>query len=83
MTEITINNCNASATMDIVYSLREQGWQQGIDFEFRFYPAGEPKLMDHNLDNGDYTYTVQPAHVIFEFYDSSHATMFALKYTGK
>ena len=57
--------------LDIVYSLRKEGLQQGVDFDFTWIPEN---------NYGFYHEEAYKKHVIFTFYDEEQAMMFALKY---
>ena len=68
---VSIENINANDTMNIVKDLREQGYIQGVDFDFAYRPefydnfSGEP---------------LQKKHAEFIFYVEKYATLFLLKY---
>lgn len=57
----------------IVRLLRQDGYMQGVDFDFRFIPEQH--------DSFSYQSVVQK-HTIFSFYDEELAMMFTLKYSS-
>ena len=72
MTSVSIEGLTVNETMEIVYDLRSQGYIQGVDFDFAYYPevfdsfCGEPLRFKH---------------AVFTFYVEKYATLFALKYS--
>ena len=60
-----------SEIMSIVYELRNQGYVQGVDFDFAYKPP--------EFDNfsGD---AVHNRYTRFTFYNEKYATLFTLKY---
>lgn len=60
--------------MDIVRSLREKGYKQGVDFDFSYYPpsnfAGSYLWEEEATDR----------YVIFSFHSETLATWFSLRY---
>jgi hypothetical protein len=68
---VSIENIGADETLRIVKDLRDQGYVQGVDFDFAYRPeiydnfCGEP---------------LQIKHAEFTFYVEKYATLFALKY---
>jgi hypothetical protein len=73
MTEIKYYTKEVNETLRIIYELREMGWQQGRDFEFRWNPT---KWCNENFTFDE----EEPAHCLFTFYEESLATWFTLKY---
>lgn len=59
--------------LSMVRLLRQDGYVQGIDFDFRFIPEQH--------DNFSYEPIVRK-HTIFTFYNKELAMMFALKYSS-
>lgn len=57
---------NAAEIIDIVLNVRSQGWIQGIDFDFEYYPPTEP----------DYE-----KYAVFTFYTEKYASWFALRWS--
>jgi hypothetical protein len=70
MTEFKIYR-SLDKVLDIVYTLRSQGLQQGVDFDFTWVPEN---------NYGFYHEEEYKKHVIFTFYNDEQAMMFALKY---
>ena len=70
MTLITIPGKKASDIMEIVRELREYGWRQGTDFDFKYYP-----YLFEASSGIEYT-----RHTVFTFYNDKYATFFALKW---
>jgi len=71
MKEITLHDIKVPALLDIVEELREQGWIQGQDFDFTYYPAPYRTYNDPPI----------PApNAVFTFYTEKYATYFVLKY---
>ena len=71
MIQVRIDDIDANGAVNIVYELRDIGWQQGQDFEFAYRHA--------RYDS--YHYELQePKHAVFLFYNEEYATMFRLKY---
>ena len=71
MIEVVITRQGANDIINIVYDLRDQGFVQGIDFEFAYYGA---KVDDWSGDEAYNKYTV------FRFANESVASWFRLKY---
>ena len=57
--------------MEIVRELREQGYQQGVDFDFAYHAPAQDSF---SYEPSTERYTV------FTFYNEKYATLFALKY---
>lgn len=72
MIEITIHGKSPTTIMDIVREMREQGYQQGKDFDFFYHPPGY---------NGDSWAPFTPKHTVFNFYNEKLATLFSLKWS--
>lgn len=72
MTAVNIEDLTVNETMEIVYELRRQGYIQGVDFDFAYYP----EVM--NNFSGD---PLRFKHAVFTFYVEKYATLFALKYS--
>jgi hypothetical protein len=70
LVQITIENRSADSVMNIVRQLRQQGWVQGVDFDFAFHQRRWDEMV------GDV-----PSHTVFKFYKEHYATFFALKYS--
>ncbi len=68
MTEIKINY-KLDKVIEIVYNLRKQGLQQGVDFDFAHYQSKWDDMIGEI-----------PRETIFTFYNDEQAMMFALKY---
>lgn len=71
MIEVIVSNQSANDVINIVYELREQGFTQGVDFEFAYHAA------DYDNWSGDVTYN---KHTVFRFANPSVASWFRLKY---
>lgn len=69
--EVIVRNKGVPEIMDIVKELRDQGFKQGIDFDFAYKPPV--------WDNFSYE-PVQEKHSVFTFYREKLATLFAIKY---
>lgn len=65
ISNVTLNGLQANDVMIIVRQLREQGYVQGIDFDFQYFHSSE----------GDHT-----KRSVFTFYKGELATWFALRY---
>lgn len=74
MTSVTLMNVGATQALDIVHELRAQGYVQGKDFDFSYHQAF--------WDGFGYAEGNLPKHTIFKFYNKTHASWFALKYTS-
>ena len=61
---------NAANAMERVNELREAGYIQGVDFDFRFYPSIQDR----------FTGPAKPSFVLFHFYKESLATYYGLKW---
>lgn len=59
--------------MTIVREFRNQGYQQGVDFDFAYF---QPSYDNDSVVNE----CVEPRHTIFKFYQDKLATFFILKY---
>ena len=71
MIEVIIAKQTAHDIINIVYELRDQGFIQGVDFEFAYHAA------DYDNWSGDVTYN---KHTVFRFTDPATASWFTLKY---
>ena len=71
MIEVKITDLYPNDIIDIVKELRDQGYVQGIDFDFEYH---QPKYLDWA---GDVEYN---RYTIFKFYKEELATWFNLKY---
>jgi hypothetical protein len=71
MIEVVIPHHRAPAIIDIVEQLRERGWVQGRDFDFKYEPSGIFNYLE--LEPG-------PPQTRFIFYQEELATLFALTY---
>jgi len=69
MRTVEIPDKSASEVMDIVRELREQGIEQGKDFDFAYHPS-KWETFDH----------VQ-SKVVFTFHTEKYATLFALRWS--
>lgn len=70
MTEFKIYR-KLDQVLEIVYALRGQHLQQGVDFDFTWIPE---------VNNYLFGSEVYPRHAVFKFYNDELAMMFALKY---
>ena len=68
MTEIKVNR-SLDKVLEIVYSLRGQGIQQSVDFDFAYHQSKWDDMIGEI-----------PRETIFTFYNDELAMMFALKY---
>ena len=71
MIEVVIEKQNANDIINIVCELRDQGFVQGIDFEFAYHGV--------NYDNWAEGITYKK-HTVFRFADPAVASWFRLKY---
>ena len=69
MTKVTLTNKNASEASDLVQKLRDNGYVQGVDFDFAFHQSKWDSMI------GDI-----PKHTEFIFYKEELATWFSLMY---
>jgi len=72
VTSVTLMNVGAMEALDIVHELRAQGYVQGKDFDFSY----------HRSFWDGFGHKETPQHTIFKFYNKTHASWFALKYTS-
>ena len=72
MTSVTLMNVGATQALDIVHELRTLGYVQGRDFDFSY----------HQSFWDGFGHEETPRHTIFKFYNETHASWFALKYTS-
>lgn len=72
MKTVSVENVNANDTMNIVNDLRNQGYVQGVDFDFAYRPEIHDNFSMEPL---------QTRHAEFTFYVEKYATLFALKYS--
>ena len=61
---------SAAKAMERANELREAGYVQGVDFDFRYYPSIQDRF------NGP----TKPSYVLFHFYKESLATYYGLKW---
>lgn len=71
MIVVRLFNRPPQEVLDIVKELRSIGWTQGVDFDFKFYPA---------VYNSIEFVEVSPKRTEFNFYTEKYATLFALKW---
>ena len=69
--EVIIRNRDAREVMEIVTKLRQDGWQQGQDFDF-YFQQSHWDGMTGNI----------PSSTKFVFYTEKYASIFALKYAS-
>ena len=69
--EVIIRNRDAREVMEVVAKLRQDGWQQGQDFDFYFQQSHWDGM----------TGTI-PSSTKFVFYNEKYASIFALKYAS-
>jgi hypothetical protein len=69
--EVIIRNRDAREVMEVVAKLRQDGWQQGQDFDFYFQQSHWDGM----------TGTI-PSSTKFVFYTEKYASIFALKYAS-
>lgn len=69
MVEVKLEHEKPVSVMAIVADIRDNGYVQGIDFDFSYYPS-------EFLQIG----AIKPRHTIFYFYNENIASWFALKY---
>lgn len=67
---VNINDELVGPIIDLVRDLKNQGYQQGIDFDFAYCP---PQW-------DDFTGESIPRHTVFTFYKDELASWFSLKY---
>jgi hypothetical protein len=68
MTEIKIDR-KLDKIIEIVYNLRKDGLEQGVDFDFAYHQSKWDEMIGEI-----------PTQTIFTFYNDEQAMMFALKY---
>lgn len=71
MKSVVLNGLEITECMIVINHLRNNGFQQGIDFDFEYHPR------KYNNDGWE---SVSPRHIIFHFYNDSNATYFALRW---
>ena len=71
MVVLTVYKETANEVMDLVRELRNTGWVQGKDFDFKYVPS--------KYINDGFTEIV-PKHTEFTFYNEKLATWFALRW---
>lgn len=71
MKSVTLHGLDISECLGVVNDLRNQGYVQGTDFDFEYYPK---KTSEDVWDS------VIPRHTVFYFYSDSNATYFALRW---
>lgn len=69
--EVTIKHLIPTEIMSIVHTLRDMGYEQGIDFDFAY----TPEKIETFGTNNYHRFTT------FIFYDEKYATWFRLKYS--
>ena len=69
--EVIIRNRDAREVMEIVTKLRQDGWQQGQDFDFYFQQSHWDGMIGEI-----------PSSTKFIFYTEKYASLFALKYAS-
>jgi hypothetical protein len=69
MKTVAIHNTDPTQTMEVVRELRQQGYVQGVDFDFAY-----------NQSRWDEMIGEIPKHTDFVFYNDQLATWFQLKY---
>ena len=62
---------DAARTLEIVREIKNQGWVQGVDFNFAYQQSQWDDMIGEI-----------PKHAIFMFYTEKYATFFALKYSS-
>lgn len=67
---VTVPNSHTGQLIDMVRELKNQGLEQGRDFDFRFMPAVYDFANNHS----------EPRHAVFIFYEEKWATWFSLKW---
>ncbi len=77
MITVTLEGKNISDIIDIVHSLRRDGYHQGTDFDFAYHPPAIDYDAMGIIDYGRKKYTE------FRFYDEHLAMMFKLRYSGE
>ncbi len=69
--EVIVHDCTPNEIMDIVKDIRQQGYVQGVDFDFAYHkPTWD--TFGHEAPTRRYT--------VFTFHVEKYATLFALKY---
>jgi hypothetical protein len=72
MLKVIWTDFTISDILEIVDRLRKEGYKQGIDFDFAYYPE--------KIDSDDFVYhTVQKRRLEFTFYDEQLGLIFRLK----
>jgi hypothetical protein len=72
MLKVEWTNFTISDVLETVGKLRKEGYQQGKDFDFAYFPE--------KLESDDFSYTVkEDRRVEFTFYDDELAFLFKLK----
>lgn len=69
MVEVKLEHEKPVSVMAIVADIRDNGYVQGIDFDFSYYPS-------EFVNYGD----IKNRHTIFHFYNENLASWFVLKY---
>jgi hypothetical protein len=77
MITVTLEDKNINDVLDIVHSLRRDGYQQGTDFDFAYHPNPIDYDATGIIDYERKKYTE------FHFYDEHLAMMFKLRYSGE
>jgi hypothetical protein len=68
---VKVVNRDPNEVMEIVRALRQQGLQQGTDFDFAYHQTKYDPITGHHVED---------RHAIFKFYVEKYATLFTLKY---
>ena len=66
---ITVTNKNAIDALDLVHTLRDKGYVQGVDFDFAFHQSRWDDLIGEI-----------PKTTVFTFYKEELATWFSLQW---
>ncbi len=72
MLKIVLTDFVLNDILETVNSLRKQGYTQGVDFDFAYYPE--------KIDSDNFVYhTIQKRKLEFTFYDEQLGLLFKLK----
>ena len=69
MLNVTIDNLRPNDILDMVHMLKREGYQQGVDFDYAYYP-----------EISDSFSKTRSRHTIFSFYNEHLGMMFKLKH---
>ena len=69
--KVIVYDRNPNEVMEIVRELREQGYEQGTDYDFAYFQS-QLDAFGHEPPTRRYT--------VFTFYNEKYATLFTLKY---